>query len=394
MNRSIHIIGAGIGHSGLLTKEVKQIIQSADEVYANGRISGTFVTLRKDWRVVPVNDMKELAIESKKKNIALLVEGDASFFDNGQELYNGLKEYANVKYYAGINSVQYLCAKTNQSYDNIHWFEYGKEDLLAAISYNRKVAVLLNGDDIPDKICKLLCESGLSNIKVTVGSKLATGRERIEQDEANLLRDYEFVNPSVVIIENHHFKNPSAVVFDKELKINENSLTQETRWNGANLLFVQPMDNILNIGAGCGEMAIELARKAYKGHVVAIEEDKEEYDMLEHNKKQTGAYNITALFGNALEMLEHNVHIIPDCVFIGENVRGIKNILQSLKNKNDRIRVVIMAHSLERVAHAQNALSSLNFDCVNVSQISISKNKKLGRYNMMLASDTVFFIYA
>ena len=349
MSRIISIIGAGAGHAGLLTEQVTQIIKTADEVYANGKIAGTLITLRDTWRVVPFSDMKELAIESKKQHIVLLLEGDSLFFEKGEQLYNELKAYADVRCYAGVSSVQYLCAKTNQSYDDIYWLEYGSEDLLAAISYNKKVAVLLSGENIPDHICRMLCDAGLNNIRVTVGSKVATGRERIVQDEAKHLRDYEFANPSVIIIENPNFNDKTKTVFDSELKLCENALTQEVRWSAANLMRIQPTDKIINIGAGSGEMAVELARMAYKGSVIAIEEDAGEFEMLKQNKEHLGLYNIAALYGNALEMLEHNVDIIPDAVFVGDNVRGIKRILQSLKHKNDKIRVVIAAHNLERL---------------------------------------------
>ncbi len=392
MSRTISIIGAGAGHAGLLTEQVTQIIKTADEVYASGRISGTLITLREDWRVVPLSDMKELALESKKKNIALLLEGDSMFFDKGEQLYNELKDYAQVRCYAGISSVQYLCAKTGQSYDKIYWLEYDTEDLLAAISYNERVALLLNGENIPDHICRMLCDAGLSNIRVTVGSRLATGRERIVEDEAKHLRDYEFANPSVMIIENPNFNDITKTLFDSELTVCENSITQEVRWSAANLMRIQPTDKIINIGAGSGEMSIELARQAYKGIVVAIEENSQEFEMLKGNKERLGCYNINALYGNSLEMLEHNVDIIPDAVFVGDNVRGIKRILQSLKHKNDKIRVVILAHTLERLAEAQSALASLRFAAVEVSQLSLSHSKVMGSHTMMIADKTMFLL--
>lgn len=393
MSRIISIIGAGAGHAGLLTEQVTQIIKTADEVYASGKIAGTLITLRDTWRVVPFSDMKELAMESKKQHIVLLLEGDSLFFDKGEQLYNELKGYADVKCYAGISSVQYLCAKTNQSYDNIYWLEYESEDLLAAISYNKKVAVLLSGENIPDHICRMLCDAGLSNIRVTVGSKIATGRERIVQDEAKHLRDYEFANPSVMIIENPNFNDKTKTIFDNELKLCENALTQEVRWNASNLMRIQPTDKIINIGAGSGEMAVELARMAYKGSVIAIEENSQEFEMLKQNKENLGLYNISALYGNALEMLEHNVDIIPDAVFVGDNVRGIKRILQSLKHKNDKIRVVIVAHNLERLSEAQSALSSLRFAVVDVSQLTLSRGKVLGSHTMMLSDKPMFLLF-
>lgn len=392
MSRTISIIGTGTGHSGILTEKATEIIKTADEVYASGKIAGTLITLRKDWRVVPFSDMKELAIESKKSHIALLLEGDIGFFDKGEQLYNDLKKYADVKCYAGISSVQYLCAKTCQSYDKIYWLEYGKEDLLSAVSYNQRVAVLLSGDTIPDHICRKLCDAGLGDIRVTVGSRLATGRERIAQDEARLLRDYEFANPSVVIIENPNFHNRNATLFDSELTMGENAISQEIRWSALNLMRIRPTDNIINIGAGSGEMAVELARTAYKGSVLAIEENKHEFDMLLRNRETLGCYNIKALYGNSLEMLEHNIKFIPDAVFVGENVRGIKRILQSLKHKNDKIRVVIAANNLERLSEAQSALASLRFAAVEVSQLNISRSKVMGKHTMMLASDTAFLL--
>ena len=91
MSRIISIIGAGAGHAGLLTEQVTQIIKTADEVYANGKIAGTLITLRDTWRVVPFSDMKELAIESKKQHIVLLLEGDSLFLKRVSSFTMNLK---------------------------------------------------------------------------------------------------------------------------------------------------------------------------------------------------------------------------------------------------------------------------------------------------------------
>ena len=84
----------------------------------------------------------------------------------------------------------------------------------------------------------------------------------------------------------------------------------------------------------------------------------------------------------------------PDAVFVGTGAGSLREILGMLKEKNEHVRVVIAADSLERLSEAQMALSTHRYKHVEVSQLLLSRARQLGKYNLMMAGETMFLLSA
>lgn len=392
MSRTFSIISAGPGQPGLLTGRAREAIEQADEAYAAGRAAGALASLRRDWKLCPAAEAAARAAESDAEKVAVLVAGDAGFFAHVERMRALLEPKGEVRVYPGMSSVQYLCARIGESYDDVFWLEDGAQDLLAAVSYHPKVCILLGRAHTPAALCAELCAAGLGKMRVVVGTRLGTGREHIADQPAQLLRAKKFAAPALVLLFQDSPAEPSRPVFDADLSGMDGAVPQEVRWNAVNLLRVQPGDTVYDIGAGSGAVAVELARRARAGRVYALEENQEKLSQLAHNREAVGSFNVRPAPGKVLETMQGLP--APDAAFVGTKAGGLREVLGALKDKNDKVRVVVAADSLERLSEAQLALSALRFKNVAVSQLLVSRGRTLGSYTMMLAGETMFLLSA
>ena len=73
----------------------------------------------------------------------------------------------------------------------------------------------------------------------------------------------------------------------------------------------------------------------------------------------------------------------------------MESILRLLLEKNPKIRVVINCIALESVAEANRCMKVLPFEDVEMKQLSVSRAKKIGSYQMMMGENpiTIFFFF-
>lgn len=394
MSRQFSIISAGPGQPGMLTGRAREAILAADEAYACGRVAGVLASLRADWRLCPAENLAEIASESKKEHIVLAVNGDTGFFSGLPQMLDRLRPLGEVQIYPGMSSVQYLCARLGESYDDAVWMEDGKCDLFAAVSYHRKVFLLMEGKRGPGALCTELCTAGLGELHVAVGTRLATGREHVVRGTAQSLRGKVFAAPALVMLVNEKAADPLRPVFDADLTAGDGvpMVRQEVRWNAVNLLAVQPEEIVYDLGAGNGAVAMELARKASAGQVYAVDDHANAVDLMVRNRDTLGCRNVRIVRGETMKATKSLP--APDAAFIGTGAGSLREILGMLKEKNPKVRVVIAADSLERVSEAQMALSTLRYKHVEVSQLLLSRARQLGKYNLMMAGETMFLLSA
>ena len=169
-------------------------------------------------------------------------------------------------------------------------------------------------------------------------------------------------------------------------------LRQEVRWNAVNLLHVQPDETVCELAAGNGAVALELARRANRGAVFALEENSDRMALLARNREALGGWNIRPVPGKTADALA----ALPPCdaAFLGPRTAGLRDALAALRDKNRKVRVVVAADSLEGLAETQQALGALRYKNIAVSQLLLSRSRTLGSHTMMLAGETVFLISA
>ncbi len=155
-----------------------------------------------------------------------------------------------------------------------------------------------------------------------------------------------------------------------------------------------PGQTIFDIGCGSGSITIEAAIQVENsGKVIAIDYDSNAIELTKKNIKKFGVSNVSVIFGNAKEkILELE---IADGIFIGGTGGDTKEIVELCQDKlKSGGRIVIGIILIETLYSVLEILDKLQFDSVDITQVTISKSKKTTKGTMMLARNPVTIISA
>ena len=155
-----------------------------------------------------------------------------------------------------------------------------------------------------------------------------------------------------------------------------------------------PGQTVFDIGCGSGSITIEAAIQVENtGKVIAIDYDSKAIELTKKNIEKFGVSNVSVIFGNAKEkILELG---IADVIFIGGTGGDTKEIVELCQDKlKSGGRIVIGIILIETLYSVLNILEKLQFNSVDITQVTISKSKKTTKGTMMLARNPVTIISA
>ena len=392
MDRQFIIIGAGMGQLSGLTDQAKEAILSAAQVFAASRLAKSLGGLR---QITPatIPEMTELAVASDASPVALIVSGDTGFFSLAKSLYGRLEKYGTVTILPGLSSMQYLCAKCGQSYDDAYSVSlHGRSgSILGPVSYHKKVFVLTGGTHTAQSLCRDLAEAGLGQVFVYLGQNLGSAQERILSGPAEELAEQPESELAVLLVLNPNAADRNLALKDCDFIRGQVPMTkQEVRWAAVNLLRLRCKDIVYDIGAGTGSVAIEMARHASDGLVYAIERKDAGLALIRENLRHLNAGNVIPIAGTAPEAFSDLP--VPDAAFIGGSGGELPQILAWLKEKNPSVRICISAIALETLSVALNTIRDFQFSNVEVCQMNAARGKEVAGYTLMTANNPVFLI--
>jgi cobalt-precorrin-6B (C15)-methyltransferase len=155
-----------------------------------------------------------------------------------------------------------------------------------------------------------------------------------------------------------------------------------------------PGQTIFDIGCGSGSITIEAAIQVENsGKVIAIDYDSNAIELTKKNIKKFGVSNVSVIFGNAKEKISELG--TADVIFIGGTGGDTKEIVELCQNNlKSGGRIVIGIILIETLYSVLTILDKLQFDSVDITQVTISKSKKTTKGTMMLARNPVTIISA
>jgi len=157
---------------------------------------------------------------------------------------------------------------------------------------------------------------------------------------------------------------------------------------------LKPGQIVYDIGCGSGSISIEAGLQIESsGKVLAVDYDENAIELTKKNIKKFGLTNISVIHGNAKEKIQELEE--ADTIFIGGTGGDTREIVELSQNKlKSGGRIVIGIILIETLYSVLKVLEKLQFESVDITQVTISKSRKTSTGTMMLARNPVTIISA
>ena len=157
---------------------------------------------------------------------------------------------------------------------------------------------------------------------------------------------------------------------------------------------LSPGQTVLDIGCGSGSITVEAGLQVETdGKVIGVDLDPNAIELINRNLKKFGIDNTTLILGNAKEKISE----LPeaDAIFIGGTGGDTQEIVQLCEDKlKSGGRIVIGVILIETLYAVLQTIEKLEFDSIDITQITIGKSRKTSTGTMMLARNPVTVISA
>jgi len=147
----------------------------------------------------------------------------------------------------------------------------------------------------------------------------------------------------------------------------------------------------IDIGCGSGSITVELCLQT-KGKVYAIDFDKNAIELTKKNLLKFGV-QAEVVLGKAQDVLQELPQV--DAVIIGGTWGHTKQIIELAVNRLKKGgRIVIDTILIETMYHALATINDLQLEEIDVTQVAISKARRVTTGTMMVARNPVMIISA
>lgn len=391
----ISLVGIGMGNADSLTKEAEKTIQEADLLIGASRMIEACEKKEQDVYVEYNSEKIAAYIQEhpEYEKIAVVLSGDVGFHSGAKKLFEVLGHQ--VKVVCGISSVAYFMSRIQKSWDDtVLTSNHGEEtNLISLIRNHEKVFSILGKTDSVSNLAKKLLSYGMNEVVLYVGERLSYADEKIQKGTPENFVDYKGDSLSVLYAENKNCRQQRAThgIQDEEFLRDKVPMTkEEVRTVSLSKLRLSENSICYDVGAGTGSVAIEMALRAYKGKVYAIEKKELAVELLKKNKERFQADNLEIVEGLAPEAMEDLE--APTHAFIGGSSGNMKKIMELLLKKNPEIRMVINCIALESVSEALECLKTLPVSDTEILQMTVGKSKEVGRYHIMMGENPIYII--
>lgn len=389
----VDIIGIGPGDEQYLSICAKEALQTSDAV-----IGARAVTQMLHVANVPVFDEynadKIAAILCEHPAIrraAVVMRGDIGFFSGAKKLLSALKG-KHVRLIPGISSVAFLAARLGVSREDAAFVSlHGREEpVVLRAAKEHKLFVLTDAKNTPEAVIKKLCEYGLGELTVAVGERLSYPEERITKGQATELASRHFDALSVLYIENNHPCTGYRAGIDDNAFMRGKVPMTKAEVRAVTLSKLAPEEDavIWDVGAGTGSVSIECALFAQKGHVYAVEKNKDALALIRENKLRFKTDNVHIVEGVAPQALAELP--VPTHVFIGGSSGNLKEIITAVLQKNPQAVIVINTVTLETQTQVQACAQTFRFRRFEAVSVHVQRSHAAGNVHMMQALSPIW----
>ena len=407
IKNQISLIGIGMGARKSLTIEAAEKIREADYIFGAKRL---VETAENDHAVrYPYYLAEEILPELEKLSgcgvkVAVLFSGDTGFYSGCSKLYEKLKDRSDsqVRIYPGISSVAYFAAMTGYSYQDAAVFSihgHGEDrtwtgKLLETIRFSEKTFLLMSGKEDVQKLGSLLLKYGLQDCAVLAGFQLSYPEEKILFLSPKQCTQVEEKGLYICLILNQNVEKEPVTcgIPDAEFLRDKVPMTkEEIRGLSICKLNLKRDSVCYDIGSGTGSIAVEMAKRSGEIQVYAIEKKPLALELMQKNIEKFALSNIQIIKGEAPDCLfAENRTERPTHAFIGGSGGRLRKILDILYEKNNTMRIVINAISLETVSELTALKNDSRITNLEIIQVQVSRARSVGEYELMQGENPIY----
>lgn len=404
----ISLIGIGMGNPDTLTKSADKLINDADFIIGAERLIENCTPkvdkkpfyLAKD--IIPY--LREvIGFNYTQAKVAILFSGDTGFYSGCGNLHEALKKegYNDVEIIPGISTISYLAAKTGINWNDaniisIHGVAESlwKTKITYQLNYSKKIFLLLSGKNQLIDLMDEVFSKGFEDVKIMLGYQLSYENEKIM---SLTVKEFEDIKDtfdeglySLFLINDKYEKKTvvQGIKDDEFIRAKVPMTKAEVRDISISKLKPKYDSVVYDIGSGTGSIAVGVAKLSGEIKVYALECNKDAVALIGQNAEKFGCSNIEIVKGTAptsMKKLEK-----PDCAFIGGTKDKLFEILDELYKKNNKMRVVINAISMETAQKLFEIPKEYMVEDYEVVQVQINRARIVGNYNMMQGENPIF----
>jgi precorrin-6B C5,15-methyltransferase / cobalt-precorrin-6B C5,C15-methyltransferase len=369
---AVHIVGIGLDGPAGLTKPVRLLLEMATFLVGSESHLSYFAEHPAQRLIlVEINDairvirsllsnepaLEKIEVEPPQELIVVFVSGDPLFFDLGRLFCLELPAQK-LTFHPHLSCVQLAFNRIKVPWQNVRTINASVREMPvlqeALRGKEEKIAVLVDHNFGPQAIARLVLSLDLPWVyEFWVCENLGGNKERVrswlmsDKEAVADLLGQTFEQLSVVVLLRRPGVSPSLDVSklpvlglaDSTFGMEGNNLETEGSKGVANgarplprevrvlvLLELAPSPHqvIWNVGAGTGDLAIEVARLSPSSQVYAIEKKAAATVLIEENCRRLKVSNVVSINGSAPEILYRLP--APDRIFIA-GIPGLRPIL-------------------------------------------------------------------
>ena len=345
----IHIIGLSVVANAELGEQALLALADADLVIGSKRqlqlIEATLAKKKLSPNCIELpklSQLKSLLDSSDAKTAVVLASGDPLFYGIGRWFSKNFTA-DQLTFYPAVSSVQAGCHALGWSLQDVDVLSlHGRplNKIRRQLQIQQKLAILTDKHSTPITLAKECDAAGLGESTLWVCENMGFAQQRIRQFSVAELLTLEFLDVDPLHITMIETKGRGLVqpsfpgISDSEYatgKAAGSGMITKREVRLMVLSFMQPSngDIIWDLGAGCGGVAVELARWNDRLDVYALEQDPERLNYLKQNSMKFGvSANLHPVLGRASDALTQLPQ--PNKVFIGGSDGELAGLLNTV----------------------------------------------------------------
>lgn len=330
----LHIIGLGVNENACLDSAAQRALHSASVVIGAERqlkVVSALIGQKESLCLPPLIELttrlKQLADEGVR-SVAVLASGDPLYYGIGR-WFSRRFSADQLSFYPAVSSIQVACHRLGLSLQDVDVVSlHGRplEKIRTRLKRNRTLVLLTDKHSTPQVLAQECIAAGFSASELTVCEALGYRHETVSRYAAEELagsdKTFDPLHVTVMCVRGDggilpEFPGIPDARFVTDRPDGKGMLTKrEVRLAILSLLQVSSGDQVWDIGAGCGGVAVELGYWNPDSHIYAIEHHPDRLQCLQQNRQRFGVVsNVHVIEGRAPHVLSDLPD--PDKVFIG-----------------------------------------------------------------------------